>query len=362
MSNSVYRKLTKGWSTSLAHPFKDWSADPPATWYSDEYAKDYYKQFGLGVYVLAAASPRDVDAMGRFLLSARYAAAALAVGVASLIIALISRSCGALSGALLLAFVAADWRYGTFLHSLFWLPGVGLLPLAVVLGLYAPNSTPRRFRVVLLIFAAAVCLRALCGYEHISAPVLGACAGVVFRGRPASWRLLVRHAGWFVAAGSVGVAAALAIHFASLYVAFGSVDEAVRNTIGNAVNRSVGSHEAIAGANTVRSQLFGIYNILAQNKLLTVLLAVWAMAIAFWTLRRRWLEARGPNINTLGVASGLAFIAACSWLVLMRVHVAIAPQFNSLVFFLGFVWFAVPFVEAVACAVAAPRNVPAKGN
>jgi hypothetical protein len=98
----------------------------------------------------------------------------------------------------------------------------------------------------------------------------------------------VRHAAWFVAA----IAAALAVHFISLYLTFGSVAEVARYTIGNAVNRSFGSHETIAGAGTSRAQLFGVFGVLAQHKLLTVLLGLWVVALMIWALRRRRWEGK----------------------------------------------------------------------
>jgi hypothetical protein len=354
VSNSVYRKVTRGWSAPLGYPFDAdaGATDRAANWASDRTDRNYYKQFGLAVYALAAAAPRDPAAMERMLLAARYAAAVATAAVGAVLVGLLARRCGPAAGLALAAFVAADPRYTSFFHSLYWLPGLSLIPLVVVLTGYAQDQPPRRFRRVLALFGAAVCVKALCGYEHISTVVLVGCAGVVFNGWPAGWRVLLRHATWVVVAGGCGTVLALVIHAASLYASFGSVDEVVRNTAGSAFRRSFGTHEAVAGTDTLRGHLFGVYGLLAQHKFVTVLLGLWVAALAVRAIRPRW---QSPALDAAAAASVVAFLAGCSWLVLMRVHVALAPQYNGLVFYHGFVWFAAPFVAAVARrAVAGP--------
>jgi len=366
VTNSVYRKVTRGWAAPMGYPFDFTQGDRTATWYSKRTDQNYYKQFGLPVYLLAAIAPRDVDALGQFLLAARYVATAAGVVVAAALITLFARRCGMCVGLALLGFVASDWKFGTFLHSLYWVPWLSLLPLAEVMAAYSPGMTTRKLVGVLALFAVTVFTRALCGYEHISVPVLTACAGVVICGRPAGWRVLARDASWFVVVGGLGVAAAILTHFLALYFTFGSVEDAIQNTVGNALSRSLMANDTRGSAGTLRAHLFGAYGVLAQHKLLTVLMGAWGLALAVWSVWSGRLEPRvgpGPRLSTLGVASVLAFLAACSWIVLMRVHVAMAPQYNGLLFFLGFVWFAVPFVTAVIrAAVVTARGTPLEGN
>ncbi len=59
------------------------------------------------------------------------------------------------------------------------------------------------------------------------------------------------------------------------------------------------------------------------------------------------------------MASILAFLAACTWLVGMRLHVVIAPQFQGILFFHGFVWFAIPFVVLLTQSVLFPAAASA---
>lgn len=103
---------------------------PHAHWYDG--GGDYTKQFGLPVYVLAALAPRDVPGRGRFLLASRYVAALAGAAVVAALVTIFARRCGLVTGLALLAFVAADPGYGSFLHSLYWLPWLSLLPLVVV--------------------------------------------------------------------------------------------------------------------------------------------------------------------------------------------------------------------------------------
>lgn len=159
---------------------------------------------------------------------------------------------------------------------------------------YAPDSTAARFRLTLALFAASVDLRALCGYEHISVPVLTACAAVVVRGRPAGWRLLSRYAFWFVPVGGVAAAAALTTHFGALYLAFGSVEGAVKNTLGNALSRSVLTRDTGGATASFRVYLIGLRGVLAQNKLLTALMGTCGLTLAAWSARRGRL-ASGPS-------------------------------------------------------------------
>ena len=50
----------------------------------------------------------------------------------------------------------------------------------------------------------------------------------------------------------------------------------------------------------------------------------------------------------LALASLAGAVASASWLVLMRTHAALHPQYNSMAFYQGFIWFAIPFIVVFA--------------
>ncbi len=73
ISNSVYRKVTRGWLAPLGYPGKrdDHQSD---IWHSDSTENNYYHQLGLSVYLLTAVAPRNTESLNRMLLASRYVA------------------------------------------------------------------------------------------------------------------------------------------------------------------------------------------------------------------------------------------------------------------------------------------------
>lgn len=355
VTNSVWRKATDGMSAPLADSY---GADLNQTvaWNGAQPDRHYLKQFGAGIFALAAFAPSDPDRLERYLLSARYVAAALSIVVTAALVALLARRCGLAIGIALLVFLANDLKYlsfCSFLRSLYWLPGLGLLPLLVMLALYAPAAPPGRRRLTMLLFGGAVCLRALCGYEYISVPVLMACAAILFRATDESPGVVARDCVKYVACGGIAAALAIAIHAVSLYQAFGSWPAAYDNTVGNAIRRSFGEHEFVRHVSTPTAHFRGIFATLRQNIPLTAVIVLWIAAIIGYAVRekRRQGSPRSTfdlRLKSLALASLAAAVASGSWLALMRSHAALHPQYNSLAFYQGFIWFAIPFIFVFA--------------
>lgn len=294
--------------------------------------------------------------MERYLLSSRYVTATLSIIIVAALSTLLMRRCGLATGIVLAAFLSFDYAFlsfTSFLRSLYWLPGLSLMPLMIMLALYDPTASTARRRWTLALFGFAVCLRALCGYEYISVPVLTACAAIFFQAPEKKLKVILSDCAAFVVAGGVGTAVAIASHAVSLYCMFGSWEKAFQNTLGNAFRRSYGEHETVREMGSPEAYRRGVFGMLADNKPLTVLVGLWFVAIlGYALLNRRKRRPPRPNYDTrlkaLAAASLAGFAASCSWLALMRNHTAHHPQYNSLAFYQGFIWFAIPFIVVVA--------------
>lgn len=339
VTNSVYRKVTVGWGAPMGYPHPEPGAH--ADWYSDDPTSVYRRQFGLPVYALAAAAPADRDGLERALAACRYVVALGAAAAFAVVVGLLVGRAGVppSAGVLGAVVVAADPWQSSLLSNLYWLPILTLLPVAVVLALYRPG---RRVRPVGACFAAALFVKALGGYEYVSVPLLTGPAAVVLLGWAAGRRAVARDSLKLICWGAAGVAAALAVHSATLYIQTGSVDEVVANTVANAAKRS----QAADSFGTLSGWARSLYSTLAHNKGVAALLGAWGLASAAWVAGRPWR--RADDLNRLAVASWVAFAAVLSWAVLMKNHTAIHPQYNGMLFLAGFVPLAAAFVAGFA--------------
>lgn len=355
VTNSVARKVAQGMSAPMADSFEA-DLKHTVTWNGAQPDRHYLRQFGAGVFALAAFAPSEPDRLERYLMSARYVAAALSIVVTAAILALLARRCGIAMGIALLVFLSNDLRYlsfCSFLRSLYWLPGLSLLPLLVMLALYTPAAPPGRRRLTMLLFGGAVCLRALCGYEYISVPVLMSCAVILFRAADVSPKVLAGDCLKYVVCGGIGTALAIGIHAVSLYHAFGSWQAAYDNTLGNAIRRSFGEHELVRHVSNPAAHFRGILGTLRQNPPLSIVILLWFAALVAYALRVKRKKASPRStfdlrLKSLALASLAGAVASASWLVLMRTHAALHPQYNSMAFYQGFIWFAIPFIVVFA--------------
>jgi hypothetical protein len=306
----------------------------------------YRSQFGLVGVVLAPV--RDATGTDPACLAAAFAL--LTAAVVAGVFAAAHRLLGAPSGDVACALAALAPVFLPFAASLYWAVFLMLLPFALVWWLY-----PRMHPAALLVaVGAAVMLKALCGYEFITAVVLAPVAAAWFhqhRGAEPLRRRAAFAAG-LLTAGVVGFAAAVALHVAQAKIVLGEDgvaairDRAVRRTTG-----AVEAHETRAGISAGSAELvtaarcfLGYFGHRALSPpavarairhdvpLAVIVIAVGAFAVAAVVGRRRLPRDAGA----LAGAGLLALAAGVSWPLLAVNHMCTHPQLDGLAYAIPF--------------------------
>jgi hypothetical protein len=310
----------------------------------------YRSQFGLAGVVLApigAATGADAACFAA-------AFALLTAAVVAGVFAAAHRQLGPPTGDVACALAALAPVFLPFAASLYWALFLMLLPFALAWWLYPRAHTRRRKAALLAAVGAAVMLKGLCGYEFITAVVLGPLAAAWFhqhRGAEPLRRRAAFAAG-LLAAGVVGFAAAMALHVAQAWAVLGEDgiaairDRAVRRTAG-----SVEAHETRAGISAGAADLataarcfLGYFGHRAISPpaaaralrrdvpLVAVVVAAGAFAVAAAVGRRRLPRDAGA----LAGAVVLALASGVSWPALAVNHMCTHPQLDGLVYALPF--------------------------
>lgn len=306
----------------------------------------YRSQFGLTGVVLAPL--RDATGAHPAAFSAVFAL--LTAAVVAGVFAAAHRWLGPPTGDVACGLAAFAPGLLRFAPSLYWVPFLMLLPFALVWWLY-PRG--RKFALLTAV-GAAVMLKALCGYEFITAVILAPVAAAWFHQHRMCEPLRRRaaFAAGIITAGLIGFAAAMALHVWQMEVVLGQDGiEAIRERAARRTAGAVEPHETRPGvpaaptdfALVVRSwrEYLG-QRALSSPALLpavrkdvplsAVLLAVGAFAVAAAVGRGLPRDA-----GALAGAAVLALAAAASWFVLAVNHVCTHLHLNGLAF-------AVPFL------------------
>jgi hypothetical protein len=182
----------------------------------------YRSQFGIQAVALAAL--KNATGLGNktFVTLAPAAFALLAAMTLAGVFATAHRWLGPPVGDVACALGAATSVLVVFAPSLYWAPFLMLLPFATAWCLYPSATTPLRKAALFAAVGAAVCLKALAGYEYITAVILAPVAAAWFHQHRAGASLGRRFAAaaGLVAVGVAGFAAALALHVTQIRVVF----------------------------------------------------------------------------------------------------------------------------------------------
>jgi hypothetical protein len=311
----------------------------------------YRSQFGLTGVVLAPI--RNVTGADPACFASVFAL--LTAAVVAGVFAAAHRQLGPPTGDVACALAVLAPVFLPFAASLYWAMFLMLLPFALVWWLYPRAHTRPRRAGGLAAVGAAVMLKSLCGYEFITAVILGPLAAAWFHQHRGA-EPLRRRAGFaagLIAAGVIGFAAAMALHVAQARAVLGEDgiaairDRAVRRTAG-----SVEPHETRAGISAGAADLAtaarcflgyfghraisppaGVRALRRDVPLAAVAIAAGAFAVAAVVGRRRLPRDAGA----LAGAVALALAASVSWPVLAVNHMCTHPQLDGLVY-------AVPFL------------------
>lgn len=306
----------------------------------------YRSQLGLQGVVLTpvrAATGADPQALAA-------AFALLTAAVVAGVFVTAHRRLGPPTGDVACGLAALAPAFLPFAPSLYWVPFLCLAPFALVWCLYPRATTPRRRLALLAGVAVGVLLKALCGYEHITAVVLGPVAAAWFHQHRAA-EPLGRRLGFAVgllAAGAVGFALAMAAHAAQVETVLG--EDGVALIRERALGRTVGevwNHDTAPdlppgkpGFATV-ARCFRDYfrqpaastgsafrRVRKEVPLAALVAAVGAFAVAA-AVGRRVLP---RDAGALAGAAVLALAASVSWLVLAVNHMCTHRHLNGVVF------------------------------
>lgn len=319
----------------------------------------YLSQFGLPAVVLSAvvratgADPLTVAVWGGWV------AAALAAGVFALIYATAARRYGPLAGHLPVGLTALSPILLAVGPSVYWALAAQLAPFVVAWLAYpwAANSG-QRWLAFLGLVGGAVLVKGLCGYEYISAVVLGPVAGMWAAqhasGLPLARQL--REAAAVATVGVVGFGLALGVHVAQIEHVVGR--DAAAAILDRATARTVsgsGQDEAQHPA-----YLHRLYRVLPAPVAYPTdcFLAFFdqpAASLPVWLAGPRgrlplgWVVAGvvglgvavrvrgGPTeLVVLSAAAGLGLVASASWQVLAVNHMCVHRHLNLIVYHLPF--------------------------
>jgi hypothetical protein len=182
----------------------------------------YRSQFGIQAVALAAVKKWTGLGNKTFVTLAPAAFALLAAAALAAVFAAAHRWLGPPVGDVACALGALSSIFVVFAPSLYWAPFLMLLPFALAWCLYPSATTPLRKAALFAAVGAAVCLKALAGYEYVTAVMLAPVAAAWFHQHRAGASLLRRFgaAAGFGAVGVLAFAAALALHLAQLRAVF----------------------------------------------------------------------------------------------------------------------------------------------
>jgi hypothetical protein len=182
----------------------------------------YRSQFGIQGVALAAL--KNATGLGNktFVTLAPAAFALLAAAALAAVFATAHRWLGPPVGDVACALGAATSILVALAPSLYWAPFLMLGPFALAWCLYPSATTPLRKLGLFAAVGAAVCLKALAGYEYITAVILAPVAAAWFHQHRAGAPLRGRFAAAvaLVSVGLMGFAAALALHVTQIRVVF----------------------------------------------------------------------------------------------------------------------------------------------
>jgi hypothetical protein len=182
----------------------------------------YRSQFGIQAIALAAVKRTTGLGNKTFVTLAPAGFALLAAMMLAGVFATAHRWLGPPVGDVACALGAATPILVALAPSLYWAPFLMLLPFALAWCLYPSATTALRKAALFAAVGAAVCLKALAGYEYITAVIVAPVAAAWFHQHRAGASLGRRFAAaaGLVSVGLMGFAAALALHVAQIRAVF----------------------------------------------------------------------------------------------------------------------------------------------
>ena len=340
----------------------------------------YPSQVGLTGITLAAIRNRTDAPAAPFARAAGSVFALLTALVVAAVFAAAHRWLGPPAGDVACVLAASTPVFLPFAPSLYWAPFLSLAPFALAWCLDPWAATPGRKAVLLAGVGLAVCAKALCGYEYVTAVILAPVAAAWFHRHRAgdSPGRRFRGAAVLVGVGLLGFGAALAVHVGQQNVVFGRDGVAVIRD--RAVSRTASDPQAEAAAaggasdNRVSPLAFaagcffdyfdqraisaagGFGRVRTDVPLKVVAGLVLALVAASAVARRRLPR----DAAALGGSVAVGLAASLSWQVLAVNHMCVHRHLNLIVFavpFLPLAYLAAGYAVRLAAGDAIGRRV-----
>jgi hypothetical protein len=330
----------------------------------------YRSQFGLSGVVLGGLKAVLPVRTSDLLVWSAAVCALLTAAAVGLVFAAAARwlpvaaadiACGLAACSPVLLPFAPSLYLGTVLH---------FAPFALVWCLYPRAVTPRQKTRLVLGVSLLVGVKALCGYEYITTVLLAPLAAAWFHQHRAgeSWRQRAAVAANLLAAGVLGVAVAVAVHYVQMRVVID--EDAVAVIRERAAERIAAGlepdpwDESPGRFGYVTGRFLGYFDRCAVSgpgffgrarpqlplKAVLGLAAGWV----FWNRTRRRLT---PDAAALAGACAIGFAAGLSWQVLAVNHMCKHPHLNMVVFAVPFLPLAFLLMGLAAARAGAGRCV-----
>ncbi len=293
----------------------------------------YFSQFGLQgrVASLLYRIPGLHGSVETYSRLVRLANMALLAATLSALVFATTAEFGAWSGLVTLIGLANGVWIIRFSGNVYWVIWTAFLPFLAAWLFYARWRTRRRLAFLALL-AVLVAIKALCGYEFVTAVAIAPAAPVLYyelrAGAPvraALWRSAVA-----IGAGTFGFLCALALHAVALATYLRDPMAALAHMEDRAASRSFGevenhfalhhwsAYDAYVAVRYIKAAMFQVTASRAVPFWLVIISSL-ALAVLWWQVRGRRFDP-SSRIWALCAASLMAAAASLSWMVFAPSH------------------------------------------